>query len=345
MGTRRIRKLNKTRRKHGGAKLGEGVRGIAYDTYSESGDSLYSLAKSNKTSKIELFFADGNSQTITDENKIENLYESLKSLTDSISKIFKPSRFFSLTSASKEFSGEIETNKRVVDLYGLKNAVKYSTLTGVELDGKNISGAIFYGKTNIYAIFNRKCIGEYDMDIKQFTLDILESLNNFSENHNDIKLDNIVKCSDRYKLIDWDKNASKDKIITASTSTTNPVKLFLVFKFSAIVKMIFTKRNPQAKKWFILSEATATTEFKETYNRIMLEYEDEVNSKSKKQLFEKYKDTFDVFSFGMTILYAVIHFKLDYQKYKPLIEALTSLKDPLNAKEGLAFAKKFFKKQ
>jgi len=47
----------------------------------------------------------------------------------------------------------------------------------------------------------------------------------------------------------------------------------------------------------------------------------------------------------MTILYAVIHFKLDYQKYKPLIEALTSLKDPLNAKEGLAFAKKFFKKQ
>jgi hypothetical protein len=343
MGTRRVRNFNRTRRKYGGDKLGEGGRSIAYDLYSESGDSLYSLAKENNTSEIELIFPDGKTEIL--ENS-DQFLESLKSSKQSIGKIIKPSGFLSLITTKSNFMGEIENNQKIINAYGLKNAKKYTTLTGIELDGKNVSGAIFSGKKSIHAIFNVKCVSKYDMDIKQFTVDILESLNHFSENHNDIKLDNIVKCSDKYKLIDWDKTGARDKVIRATTYTTNPVKLYLIYGVSSIVKLTFGTQHFINKQsvGFPVKGVASSSEFKELYSRIMKEYEEEISSKTKKELLENYKDTFDTFSVGMTLFYAIYHFKLDYQKYRSLINSLTSLKDPLNAKQALALSKKFFNK-
>jgi len=345
MGTRRVRKLNKTRRKYGGAKLGEGARALAYDIYSEGDESLYSITK-NSTNKIELFFADGNSETITDKDKVDEFIESLKVSTESIAKIFKSPKMFSFKSSRTEFIGELDINRKVIDSYGLKNAIKYSTLTGIKIKGKNVSGAIFSGKKSIYAIFNVKCNGHYDMNIKQFTLDILESLVHLSGNHNDIKLDNVVECSDRYKLIDWDKFSDRDVIEFGSSATTNPIKYYVRTGHSIVASyFFFGNRLQKGRHFYDRGKIKQQNEYKEIEEIIKIEYNDVVKQFSLKEIREKFKDTYDVFAFGISLLYGVIHFKLDYQKYKPLIEKLTSLKDPLNAKEGLAFAKKFFKNQ
>jgi hypothetical protein len=345
MRTHRVRRLNRTRRNNGGAKLGEGAQAIAYDVYSESDESLYSLTK-DKTNKIELFFPDGKTETLSSPEEIEKFLESLKSLTNSIAKVLKPKGFFSFENINKNFIEELDINRTIINLYGLKNAKKYLTLAGIEIHGKSVSAAIFTGEgSKVYAIFNNKCNGNYDMDIKQFATDILESLSHLPSNHNDIKLDNIVRCSDRYKLIDWGKNAPRHKLIRASSTTTNPIKFYLMYKLSTVAKMIFTKMKPSGVHWFNFNETTKTDEFKEIYNKIMAEFQEEIKTNSRSNIMKKFTDTFDVFAFGMTVLYAVIHFKLDFQKYKPLIEALTSLKDPLNAKQGLAFSKKFFKNQ
>jgi hypothetical protein len=170
MRTRRLRKLNTTQRKNGGAKLGEGARGICYDIYSESDESLHQFAGDSK--KIELFFPDGTSEVIDNEEKIKDFLESLKKISNSIAKIFKPVSIFSFKSIQSEFINELKTNRRIIELYGLKNAKKYTTLTGVEINNKSVSGAIFSGRSVIYTIFNKKCVGKYDMDIKQFTIDI-----------------------------------------------------------------------------------------------------------------------------------------------------------------------------
>jgi hypothetical protein len=330
-------------RKYGGDKLGEGGRSIAYDIYSETGDSLYSIVKTSNISSVEVFFPNGKVQITND---IEKFLEKLKTCNQSMCKLLKPSGFLSFVTTKNNFIEEINNNQKIIDIYGLKNAKKYTTLTGAIIDGKNVAGAIFSGERNIYVIFNTKCISKYNFDIKQFTFDILESLTHFSENHNDIKLDNIVKCSDRYKLIDWDKFGSRDKLIRATTFTTNPVKLYLIYGISPLIKITFGNQsfiNEQSIGFPVIG-VTSSPEFTEIYYKIIGEYHEEISSKTSAELFEKYKDTFDVFSVGMTLFYGIYHFQLDYQKYKPLIEKLTSLKEPLNAKEALAFAKKFFKK-
>jgi len=42
----------------------------------------------------------------------------------------------------------------------------------------------------------------------------------------------------------------------------------------------------------------------------------------------------------MTALHSVILFNLDYKEYKPIIEQLTSLEAPMNAKEALRLVSK-----
>ena len=55
---------------------------------------------------------------------------------------------------------------------------------------------------------------------------------------------------------------------------------------------------------------------------------------------EIFKGRYDTFMFGNTILQAVIIYNLEYEKYRPLVEALTSLNNPLNAEQALKLVKK-----
>ena len=62
-------------------------------------------------------------------------------------------------------------------------------------------------------------------------------------------------------------------------------------------------------------------------------------------LHSKYKRNLDVFMLGMTLLHAVFKFDLNYEKYRELIDRMTSLKHPWSsAKEALHYTKQYLKK-
>jgi len=301
------------------------------------------MVHSNNNLKIQLFLSNGKIKYLTDMIDINNFIESLREHTNFIAKIIKPASFFSFKSTKDKFLIELKDNQKVIDAYPSKDAEKYLTLTGLKFEDDSITGAIFAGDSAIYAIFNIRCNPEYVFDIKKFTIDILQSLDSFTGTHNDIKLDNIVLCSDRYKLIDWGKYSSKDKLRFGSTTTANPIKYYIYSGVASIGRHYFVKTK-RAKSWYSFEEIVKSPEFKNEYFRVLKEYDQEVASTPRRKMFEKYKDTYDVFALGMSILYGVIHFKLDYEKYRPLIETLASIKNPLNAGEALVYAKKFFRK-
>jgi hypothetical protein len=339
----RVRGSHATRRKYGGDKLGEGAQAIAYDVFSETGDSIYSLTLTNNNTKLELFLSNGDVKHITETTHINRFIVSLKEHRNFIAKIIKPAGFFSSHSTRSDFIAELRDNQKVIDSYSQKDAKQYLTLTGIEFEGDDIMGAIFKGDNSIHAIFNIRCIPYYDFNVKKFTIDILKSLAAFKGTHNDIKLDNIVLCSDKYKIIDWGKYSKRDTIRFGTTSTANPIKYYIYSRISRAGNYFFTKTR-KGKSWYDISKLTQTSQFKEQYGRIIKEYGEEVSITPRSKMMEKYKDTFDVFSFGMTLMYGIIHFNLDYDKYKPLIETLSSIKKPIDASEALVFAKKFFRK-
>jgi len=67
----------------------------------------------------------------------------------------------------------------------------------------------------------------------------------------------------------------------------------------------------------------------------MSEFEYEIKTYYKKDLVKKFHGTHDIFQLGITLFYFIIEEKLDYEKFKPLIEKLTSLKEPLTAKQAI----------
>jgi serine/threonine protein kinase len=172
--------------------------------------------------------------------------------------------------------------------------------------------------------------------MKKFVNDILVSLSKKdSKSHNDIKLDNIVRCSKRYKLIDWGLAADNGTILNGNLACTSPIRFYLARYPAVVARNLFTAKESRATR--------STPAFQDVYNRVLKEFNEEIGSLNRTQLLYKFKNTFDVFMFGMTCLYAVIKYDVSYEEYAPLIAALTSLKNPLTADEALAYSKKFFK--
>jgi len=330
--------MGKTRRnKHkvGGEKIGEGVQGIAYDTgCAVSGPSLCKTLDKETITQIEIFKLDGNTEKVVDPKSIEDFKEKIAESHDSISKVFKPSGFFSLRSTRTNFLYEIKENLKVLKDYGKISSKRYLTLAG--LDG--MIGAVITTASNTYhVIFNEKCNPRYDFDVEKFTLDLLKSLEKYDGNHNDIKLDNIVFCNGTYKFIDWGKAGPKNELIAGNSATTSPMKWYIYGGYSSLAKRYFASKIKQ--------EVRSHPEFADTYKNILDELDTAlVETSNRTTLMNKYKDSFDVFALGMTILYGIIEHKLDYIKYRILIQRLTSLKDPMNPKQALVFSKKFFKK-
>ena len=327
----RTRRRRKTLR--AGNKLGEGLGGIAYETgCSVQGESFCKILDKISFEQVELY-------GLTDRVKIvdaQTFMDALENNDTNISKIIKKTGTFQNTT-KETFLNEVGESRDIASKFGKRSAKEYLTISGIDVDGFHTLGAIIRSTIPIYVVFNEMCNPNYPMDVKHFVNDILLSLTKNNKNHNDIKLENIVLCPKRYKLIDWGKAGDKDEVIIGNSAGTNPIKHY-IRGFPSIVSMsLFARKvNPKIRN---------SPAFNDVYSRIRSEYNAELaKSPTRKQLNDKYMNTFDVFMFGMTLLYAVIKYDLDYSKYDDLIHALTSLEDPLDADEALAFSKKFLKK-
>jgi len=300
----------------GGAKLGEGAHGSAYDLCLSDNESFCNLVDKLTIKKVTLY--------TYDEIKVIEPSEFIKLVHRKgkyFAKTFKTKGTFSLSSAKKEFLAEIKSNKLISEIL----QPDMITFNPDEL------GAHIEGSQEIYVIFGKKCDNKYEVkNIKKFGKDILECLVTLNDKylHNDIKDDNIVKCGTKYKLIDWGAVSDINHPSIRTTKTTSPMKVYLEYGFAFVTKSIFTKKVPL--------EIKNTTEFKENYKRIMIEFEENLDMYNKTDLKKKFNGTHDVFQLGMTMLILTIERKLDYEKNKSLIEKLTSLKEPLTAKEAIS---------
>lgn len=326
--------------------LGEGFHGKAYNMgCKKTGPTICSLLEDEFITKVKIYPTDSTEEHfLTKPGEIQEFLHFIHFSKEKIGKIFKNRVWLTGSSVLQDFEEEINTNIKILNHYGSHSAKFLTILPDRGFHRMPILGAYFeiYGKPTVYIIFGTKCDNKYPMNFDQFIIDILTSLvvlNKANYQHNDIKLDNIVLCEDRYKLIDWGQACAIDEAEIGDMIATSPIKWYCMGGPGIFSRLIMKYRATMVD-----SEYGNSPIFKEVYHRICDEfiYIADKNWMTFK-LFEKYKNSFDVFMLGMTGLHAIFKFKLDFDKYKPLINAFTSLNKPLNPVEALKFAHKFLK--
>lgn len=322
-----------------GAKIGTGAHGITYNVGTDTAEpTLHSLITATPIKSVTLYTANGTKVEYADPAIIAEFVAYIAAQRKTLAKVFKEA-----ADMKKEFESEIAANKRIIDIYGDK-AAEYLTMAAVPpFRGHNpVAAAVASadGKKTTYAIFITKCLNNYEMDLDRFTVDILESvivLQNLSFLHNDIKLDNVVLCNGRYKLIDWGQCGHlMDIQKTAGTLLgTNPIRWYILGHPHMIAKSMISFRTT-----FRYMTFSKTKIFRDNMARINSEYNEVVaKPHTKAGLLSKYAYSLDIFMLGMAMLHAVYKYDLNYAKYGPLIEKFTSLTNPVrNAFEALRIA-------
>lgn len=323
----------------GGARLGQGRHGAVYDVCAEDNDTLCAKMSSVNPTKIVLYTVDGETTLKTPEH-IGAFVTYLHSQHATIAKIFMPVQSFFNKSLQRKLDDELESNRIVAKLLGTQVG-KYTTLA--PLSGFNdipVLGARIEGKDVLYVVFGSKCNPKYEIKNLDFVKDILEcvvELQTRDYMHNDIKLDNIVLCDNRYKLVDWGAGTPMDfdRKRHGAIHMISPMRYYCWGYPPALCHTILKTRTQMMEPALSRSDM-----FKEQYERLVEEFQDVVyTGPPREKMFNVYKYSFDVFNLGMTLMHAVFHSKLSYATYKPVIEALTSLTKPLDAKSALDFVR------
>jgi len=326
----------------GGARIGTGAHGVTYNVGTDAtGPTLHSLITAAPIQSVTLYNTTGTKIAYSDPNIIAEFVDYVATRRRTLAKVFKEA-----ADAKKEFESEIAANKQILDIYGDLAATYLTMAAPAPFRGHEpvaVATTTDSGK-NLYAIFITKCQNNYEMDLDRFTIDLLESiivLQNLSYLHNDIKLDNVVLCNGRYKLIDWGQCGRVLEIQkTAGTLLgTNPIRWYILGHPHLLAKSMITFRTTFRYMTFAKSRI-----FRENMTRINAEYNTVVASRhTKDSLLTKYAYSLDVFMLGMAMLHAVFKYDLSYAKYGPLIEKFTSLESPVkNAFEALKLAEATF---
>lgn len=294
---------------------------------------------------------------INELKDINDLFNFFYKSKDKIVKIMKTTKYFMKNShLKKDFYEEIKLNKKILKIYKSQSK-KYLTIYPIgKFKSIDLIASIITLNNNkkMYMIFGNKCENDnYKINLDKYIIDILESLIILQEHnlqHDDIKLDNTVKCENKYKLIDWGKVRSvKDlsfstiygiyhsPILYYLKGFKFPQFYFLLVNFDYTYDIVNSKKN----KNFLRKNKN----FKELINRVREELKIIIQMKgNKKEMLNKYKFTFDIYMFGITILHIINKYKLNYIKYKPIIDKFTSIINPIkNAKNALKYVKTILK--
>jgi hypothetical protein len=331
-----------TRKQRAGKILGEGAHGKTYDASCRvHGESFCKTLEAFKADiqKVTLYTND-KKLVITASTEIDFFAEYARTLVGNIAKIFKHR---TVAARQKALDEEIASNKAITELYGA-NAEENTTIAPVSgyihKDKKyDIYGAAvdIKGQPSIHVVFGAKCNNKFPFHPNMIT-NLLESLivlNRKEYLHNDVKLDNIVLCDERYKLIDWGASTPMDftNKTHGSLLTTSPLRWYC-YGYTAVV----ARNIIPTKTYFYKPDIHKSPLFKEQVERINAEFNTLLSFESdRRKLFEAHKNTFDVFMLGMTILHAVIERKLAFDVYRPIIAAFTSLLEPLTARRALNY--------
>jgi serine/threonine protein kinase len=328
----------KTRKQmRGGKRLGEGLRGIVHDlctSYDKESFCNELDYLKNSLTKITLYTMKSDT-ILSSKSDLLKFVEFLNKQKEKLAKIFKATTLFLTKSAEYECNNELEINRKIISIYKsqMKKYLTIDPLQGGILGAKIESER----RSPIFVLFGSKCDNHYSVHLPSFLKDIIESIAILQKSHylhNDIKPDNIVLCDNRYKLIDWGaaSEMKKESAVHAKVSTS-PIRWYCngYSEFISTSYLSFRARH-------LFYDAYKSKLFQELNNNIMSEFKIVMARKlSRTELFEKYKDTFDLFMIGMTLFYLIYDKPEYHKKYIPIIYKLTSMIDPFkNAKEALS---------
>jgi len=320
-------------RKTGGAKLGEGSKGIVYDINSPDDEqSFYSIIKSRdqEIEKIILFTPD--SKHILGKKDIQSFIDYIQTTKNAVAKFIKTTtkkRTGKISPFKIRIDDEIRSNIKIIQKFG-KYAKKYLTIYP-DLIFKNISFIackIYYNskRNNDYVIFGDKCDFIKKVKLDDFINDILACLKFTEKNtilHNDIKSENTMYCGGRYKLIDWG-NATFGNSFRGGTFM-GPLKKYIT---GYSLQDSYDDIPVKVKKLY--PHLYKSHEYKNLHNKILAEFKILKENNDRTSLKINYKGSSDLFAFGFTILEIVVRENLDYNKYKELIAMLTSYLKPVS---------------
>ena len=234
-----------------------------------------------------------------------------------------------------KFNEEIEKNRTILSIYK-DHSAKYLTIEPVH--GAVGAMIIAEGRLPFYVVFGTKCDNHYALSLPSFLTHLLESivvLNKHEMIHNDIKPDNIVKCGRRYKLIDWGASRTTvSKNTPVNNTTTNPLAWYCYgyesSRCSTSLPQIFKHELPSVYESDV---------FQKIYTTVWKEFA-LVATRSREEVHEEFKYTFDVFQLGMSLLLLIYNKPAYHKKYIPVVQRFTSLLDPFkNAKEALDYVR------
>lgn len=320
----------------GGKLLGTGAHGTVYNVGNDSeAPSFYTLLMSKSVQSIRIYSSDGFFKNHMKPQHLVLFQDYINESKGKIAKVLKPTK-----DIESKFENELAENRRVINIFNTQ-AEKYLTISALPpFLGKDVIGCILYLYVGepIYVCFSNKCENNFTPDLDKLIADILQSIEILqitSYRHNDIKLDNIVKCGDTYKLIDWEQIGKITDLGKRGTLiATSPIRWYLEGYQPFIAKQIMSVKTTMRNFGF-----SRSTMYKTVAETINSEFDSVIaTNPDKTELAIKYAYSFDIFMLGMTILHAVYKYKLSFEKYKATILKFTSLKEPVkNAIEASAF--------
>lgn len=326
----------------GGRRYGAGKKGTVYNLACTDDQSTCHNIVANPDHKLIIYTYD-NKRTQVPKSDIPGFIASLAARTDLVAKRF----------ADKgPFLNEIKGIYNLKGIFGEKGLFTYTSYQYFDYDNLKIVG-FEYGK--YFYIINEKCgytvfsklhqLSRADVD--HLIADVLEIMSKYVAKdyfHGDVKLDNMMFCGNRFKMIDYEFGrvfkTLKPKLLTrkgklfkhpyGSMYITHPLQQYLYYNkipifISSSVGLytyVYLRHRyglslGQFNKLRSIIQAELIASVQELLNETKL---------SKSQLFEKYKRSFDTSTFGISVLILYVTRNLP-EKY---LEFAKTLINPLN---------------
>jgi serine/threonine protein kinase len=326
----------------GGRRYGAGRKGTVYNLACTDDKSSCHDIVANPDHKLIIYTYD-NKRIQLSKSDIPGFIESLAAQTDLVAKRF----------ADKgPFLNEINGVHSLKEIFGPEGLFTYTTYQYFDYGKLKIIG-FEYGK--YYYIINEKCsFTVFDKvhkltrpQIDELIQDVLEIMSKYVAKdyfHGDVKLDNMMFCGKRFKMIDYEFGrvfkTLKPKLLTrkarlfkhpyGSIFITHPMVQYLYY--NKIPVFISSGAGLYTYVFLRHSYGLSLSQFNKLRRIIQEELISPVTKLfnetklSKSQLFEKYKRSFDISTFGISVLILYVTRNLP-QKY---LEFAKTLINPLN---------------
>jgi serine/threonine protein kinase len=239
---------------------------------------------------------------------------------------------------------EIEYKETIDQIF--KNEL-YSLLQNNPFDG--VADFIHEKINKRLFVINRKCQKTLDAKLvneisvrtfQKFVTEILQTiikLNKINVAHGDIKLDNIMICNRKYKLIDWEQSRKLEYSNLKINLAMGSCPVYYIIKFGSFWESIHIVAIPFIIKVTGCNDKDSLTSSKYILNGIEY-YKQIFASMEQEKAFEYVKHGLDLYSFGL-ILYGILEhnrhlqYHSNYHKYMDFVNKIYKYQNPQKALE------------